>query len=108
MSVIPGHVLPDALAVSSQLMWTHNHPHEHLTSLAAIWGQLVAHDISYTLPLSGYERCCDSMFRKENAMECYPIVANGKNKVIYISQIPRRPVGSTDQAYPSCFYVRIS
>ena len=42
----------------------------------------MAHDISYTLPLSGYERCCDSMFRKENAMECYPIVANGKNKVI--------------------------
>ena len=31
---------------------------------------------SYTLPLSGYEQCCDSMFRKENAMECYPIVAN--------------------------------
>lgn len=81
MSVIPGHVLPDALAVSSQLMWTHNHPHEHLTSLAAIWGQLVAHDISYTLPLSGYERCCDSMFRKENAMECYPIVANGNEAI---------------------------
>ena len=81
MSVLPGEMLPDALAVSSKLMWTHNQPHEHLTSLAAIWGQLVAHDISYTLPLTGYERCCDSMFRKENAMECYPIVANGKNSI---------------------------
>ena len=81
MSVQPGHMLPDALAVSSQLMWTHNQPHEHLTSLAAIWGQLVAHDISYTLPLSGYERCCDSMFRKENAIECNPIVANGNDAI---------------------------
>ena len=86
MSVEPGHKLPDALAVSSQLMWTHNQAHEHLTSLAAIWGQLVAHDISYTLPLSGYERCCDSMFRKENAIECNPIVANGKDYFPYYQQ----------------------
>ena len=103
-----GSKLPDALAVSSQLMWTHNDPHDFITALAAIWGQFVANDIryecsicqlvtkiyivsfqhlltythfalitfSYTLPLSGYEQCCDSMFRKENAMECYPIVAN--------------------------------
>ena len=57
-------------------------PTAHLfSSSAAIWGQLVAHDISYTLPLSGYERCCDSMFRKENAMECYPIVANGNEAI---------------------------
>ena len=80
-SLQTGHRLPDALAVSSQLMWTHNDPHAHLTALASIWGQLVAHDISYTLPLSGYERCCDSMFRKENAMECYPIVANGDEAI---------------------------
>ena len=81
MSVHGHNMLPDALAVSSQLMWTHNDPHEHLTALAAIWGQFIAHDISYTLPLSGYERCCDSMFRKENAMECYPIVANGNDVI---------------------------
>ena len=73
---VRGTLLPDALAVSSQLMWTHNDPHEHITAMAAIWGQFVANDISYTLPLSGYEQCCDSMFRKENAMECNPIVAN--------------------------------
>ena len=48
--------LPDALTVSSKLIWTRNNPHEHLTSLAAIWGQFVSHDISYTLPLSGYEK----------------------------------------------------
>ena len=48
--------LPDALTVSSKLIWTKNDPHEHLTALAAVWGQFVAHDISYTLPLSGYEK----------------------------------------------------
>ena len=48
--------LPDALTVSSKLIWTRNNPHEHLTALAAIWGQFVSHDISYTLPLSGYEK----------------------------------------------------
>ena len=40
-----GSKLPDALAVSSQLMWTHNDPHEFITALAAIWGQFVANDI---------------------------------------------------------------
>ena len=49
-------MLPDALTVSSRLIWSRNDPHEHLTALAAIWGQFIAHDISYTLPLSGYER----------------------------------------------------
>jgi hypothetical protein len=28
----------------------------HLTAMATIWGQFVANDISYTLPLSGYEK----------------------------------------------------
>ena len=51
-------------------------PHDHLTALAAVWGEFVAYDISYTLPLSGYEQCCDSMFRKENPMECHPITAH--------------------------------
>ncbi|CAB4055353.1 PXDN [Lepeophtheirus salmonis] len=57
--------LPDASTVSSKLVWTHNNPHEHITAIAATWGEFVAHDISYTLPLSGFEQCCDSMFRKE-------------------------------------------
>ncbi len=48
--------LPDALTLSQTLMWTGNVPHEHLTSMAAVWGQLVANDISYTLPISGYEQ----------------------------------------------------
>ena len=42
-----GSKLPDALAVSSQLMWTHNDPHDFITALAAIWGQFVANDIRY-------------------------------------------------------------
>ena len=53
--------LPDALTVSSKLIWTRNNPHEHLTALAAIWGQFVSHDISYTLPLSGYEKVSNSI-----------------------------------------------
>ncbi len=54
-------------------MWTQDVAHAHLTAMAAVWGQLVAHDISYTLPLSGYDQCCDAMFRKQHAMECFPI-----------------------------------
>ena len=56
MDVGGGRKLPDALTVSSQLMWTHNDPHPHLTSFAAMWGLFVAHDISYTLPITGYEQ----------------------------------------------------
>lgn len=55
-SPITGNKLPDALSISSDIMWTHNDPHEHLTALAAIWGEFISHDISYTLPLSGYEQ----------------------------------------------------
>ena len=55
-SAVTGNKLPDALSISSQIMWTHNDPHEHLTALAAIWGEFISHDISYTLPLSGYEQ----------------------------------------------------
>ncbi len=66
--------LPDALRVSSRLMWTRDVPHEHLTAAAAVWGEFVSNDVSYTLPLSGYEQCCDAMFRKENPMECFPII----------------------------------
>uniref|UniRef100_A0A0K2TRR1 Uncharacterized protein n=1 Tax=Lepeophtheirus salmonis TaxID=72036 RepID=A0A0K2TRR1_LEPSM len=73
-SILEEKKLPDASTVSSKLVWTHNNPHEHITAIAATWGEFVAHDISYTLPLSGFEQCCDSMFRKENAMECFPIV----------------------------------
>ena len=59
----------------------------------------MAHDISYTLPLSGYERCCDSMFRKENAMECYPIVANGKNQNLQLKLGQQAPSFGTILAY---------
>ncbi len=67
------HPLPDALRVSSELLRTSDVPHEHLTAAAAFWGEFVANDVSYTLPLSGYEQCCDAMFRRENPMECFPI-----------------------------------
>ena len=56
-------LLPDALTVSSKLIWVRNDPHEHLTALAAIWGQFVAHDISYTLPLSGYEKVSHTLHK---------------------------------------------
>jgi hypothetical protein len=39
-------------------------PHEHLTALTAVWGQLVWHDIAYTLPISGYVECCAAMTRQ--------------------------------------------
>ena len=60
-------LLPDALTVSSKLIWVRNDPHEHLTALAAIWGQFVAHDISYTLPLSGYEKVSRTQGREKRS-----------------------------------------
>ena len=62
-----GGELLDALSISSQLLWSHDDPHEHMTSLAAIWGQFVAHDISYTLPLSGYEQVRSHFLSKSAA-----------------------------------------
>ena len=53
---IDGKTLPDGLSISSKLLWSQSDPHPHLTVLAAIWGQFVTNDISYTLPLSGYEK----------------------------------------------------
>ena len=53
---LSGPPLPDAVTVSARLIPSRDRPHEHLTAMAAIWGQFVAHDISYTLPLSGYEQ----------------------------------------------------
>ena len=58
-SVRTGRPLPSALRVSSNALWTQNVDHEHLTALAAIWGEFVAHDIAYTLPLSGFEQVRD-------------------------------------------------
>ena len=78
-SSVTEKALPDALTLSNGLQEgsaDQDRPHDHLTALAAVWGEFVADDISYTLPLSGYELCCDSMFRKENPMECHPITAH--------------------------------
>ena len=66
--------LSDPLYISSRILREKDLAHEHLTALTAIWGQLVSHDIAYTLPISGYSQCCEAMFRKENHQECLPIV----------------------------------
>ena len=66
--------LTDPLAISNKVLKEKDAAHEHLTSLTAIWGQLVSHDIAYTLPISGYSKCCEAMFRRENHEECLPIV----------------------------------
>lgn len=66
--------LPDSLFVSSRVLQERSTPHEHLTGLTAMWGQLVSHDIAYTLPISGYSQCCQAMFREEHHPECLPVV----------------------------------
>ena len=66
--------LPDSLFVSTRILREQDQPHEHLTGLTAIWGQLVSHDIAYTLPISGFSQCCEAMFRAETHEECLPIM----------------------------------
>ena len=45
--------LADALFISARILRERDLEHEHLTALTAVWGQLVSHDIAYTLPISG-------------------------------------------------------
>ena len=45
--------LADALYISARILRERDLEHEHLTALTAVWGQLVSHDIAYTLPISG-------------------------------------------------------
>ena len=72
-------LLPDALTVSSKLIWVRNDPHEHLTALAAIWGQFVAHDISYTLPLSGYEKVSHTLHKQVFDNSYFTVCADGES-----------------------------
>ena len=66
--------LADALFISARILRERDLEHEHLTALTAVWGQLVSHDIAYTLPISGYSQCCQAMFREEQHPECLPVV----------------------------------
>lgn len=69
-----GAPLSDALRISATILRERDHKHEHLTALTAIWGQLVSHDIAYTLPISGYSECCGSMDSTGDYAECLPIM----------------------------------
>ena len=69
-----GAPLSDALRISATILRERDHKHEHLTALTAIWGQLVSHDIAYTLPISGYSECCGSMDNTGDNAECLPIM----------------------------------
>lgn len=73
-SGVSGAPLADALRISATILRERDHKHEHLTALTAIWGQLVSHDIAYTLPISGYSECCGSMDNTGDHAECLPIM----------------------------------
>ena len=46
-------VLPSARDVSLAVHKDVDNPHAHLTTMAAIWGQLIHHDISHTPQMAG-------------------------------------------------------
>lgn len=97
MSPVTGRALTDALTVSRGVVKNGRnqaHDHDHLTALAAVWGEFVTNDISYTLPLSGYEQCCDSMFAisRENPMECFPISASS-DSATFCQEYVRSAIG---------------
>jgi hypothetical protein len=60
--------LPDALAVSSALLKENELvlPHEHLTTMAAFWMQMIAYDVSYTIPISGFDHVSAQLFMMGN------------------------------------------
>ena len=60
--------LADALFISARILRERDLEHEHLTALTAVWGQLVSHDIAYTLPISG------DTTRSVTAIYIYPLL----------------------------------
>ena len=46
-------VLPSARDVSLAVHKDVDKPHDHLTTMAAMWGQLIHHDISHTPQMAG-------------------------------------------------------
>ena len=73
-SGVTGAPLADALLISASILTERDARHEHLTALTAIWGQLVSHDIAYTLPISGYSECCSAAMDSPENTECLPIM----------------------------------
>ncbi|KAL1122797.1 hypothetical protein AAG570_003123 [Ranatra chinensis] len=61
-----------SLAVHSQL----DREHSHLVAVAALWSQLISHDLSHTPQMTGYNgerlKCCGVEF-SEFHPECFPI-----------------------------------
>ncbi|XP_066966367.1 uncharacterized protein [Macrobrachium rosenbergii] len=71
-----GEFLPSARSVSLAIHGDHDTPHKYMTSIAAVFGQFLAHDLSHTPQMAGYIgqrlRCCGVDFSDFHP-ECYPI-----------------------------------
>ncbi|XP_045123660.1 uncharacterized protein LOC123511596 isoform X2 [Portunus trituberculatus] len=71
-----GDFLPSARAVSLAMHRDHDTPHKFMTSVAAVFGQFISHDLAHTPQMAGYIgqrlRCCGVNFRDFHP-ECYPI-----------------------------------
>ncbi|XP_050708782.1 chorion peroxidase-like [Eriocheir sinensis] len=63
-------------AISLALHRDHDMPHKFMTSVAAVFGQFISHDLSHTPQMAGYIgqrlRCCGVNFSDFHP-ECYPI-----------------------------------
>ncbi|XP_063860637.1 chorion peroxidase-like [Scylla paramamosain] len=73
---VSGDFLPSARAISLALHRDHDTPHKFMTSVAAVFGQFISHDLAHTSQMVGYIgqrlRCCGVNFRDFHP-ECYPI-----------------------------------
>ncbi|XP_063852971.1 uncharacterized protein LOC135095795 isoform X2 [Scylla paramamosain] len=73
---VSGDFLPSARAISLALHRDHDTPHKFMTSVAAVFGQFISHDLAHTPQMAGYIgqrlRCCGVNFRDFHP-ECYPI-----------------------------------
>ncbi|CAG0882057.1 unnamed protein product [Darwinula stevensoni] len=71
-----GAFLRSAREVSLALHESADRPHPHMTAIAALWAQLITHDLSHTPQMAGYLgqrlKCCGVRFEDFHP-ECYPI-----------------------------------
>ncbi|XP_063588513.1 uncharacterized protein LOC134765694 [Penaeus indicus] len=76
---LAGTPLPSAARVSEAAHSGNVHTHAHVSLLAAVWGQHIAHDLSRTVVAEGVRgerlRCCGV---SEPHPECLPILSNGQ------------------------------
>ncbi|XP_023215778.1 uncharacterized protein LOC111618468 [Centruroides sculpturatus] len=102
-----GDVLPSARAVSHSIHSDSDKPHQHVTTILAIFGEFIFHDLAHTAQSAGFQghriKCC-GVDQSQLHPECYPITVpekdpifgrRGRNCLEYIRSCTAPRIGCT-------------